>query len=98
MIRRFGDSATEVLWNGESTTASRKIPADLWPLTQRKLDVIHAAHELGDFRAPPGNRLEKLKGDLKDRYSIRVNDRYRIVFRWSQGGADDVKMTDYHRG
>ncbi len=68
----------------------------LWPVAVRKLDMLNAAHELGDLFAPSGNRLESLKGDLKGLHSIRVNDQYRIVFRWSDGNAHEVRVTDYH--
>ena len=98
MIRSFGDQATEDIWNGENTSVARKIPREIWKVAQRKLDMIQAAHELNDLRVPPGNRLEKLRGDLKDSYSIRINDQYRIVFKWVQNAAEDVKITDYHRG
>ena len=60
--------------------------------------MIHAAHELDDLRTPPGNRLERLKEDLKDYYSIRINDQYRIIFKWDQGAAEEVEIADYHRG
>ena len=92
------DAATEDIWKGENSTAARKIPRELWRTAQRKLDMLHAAHELGDLKAPPGNRLEKLKGDFKDHYSIRINDQYRIVFKWTPGFAEEVKIVDYHRG
>ena len=62
----------------------------------RKLDMIEAAHVLDDLKVPPGNHLESLKGDLKGFHGIRVNDQWRIVFRWVNGGAEDVRITDYH--
>ena len=65
-------------------------------MAQRKLDMIHAAHELIDLRVPPGNRLEKLKGKLKDFHSIRINDQFRIIFKWAQGAAEGVEIVDYH--
>lgn len=58
--------------------------------------MIHAAHDLIDLRVPPGNRLERLKGKLKDFYSIRINDQFRIIFKWTQGAADEVEIADYH--
>ncbi len=67
-----------------------------WPVAARKLDMINAATELKDLFAPPGNRLEALKGNWKGFHSIRVNDQYRIVFKWVQGQAHQVKVTDYH--
>ena len=60
--------------------------------------MIRAAHEIGDLAVPPGNRLEKLKGNLKDYHSIRINGQYRIIFKWEQGAADEVAIRDYHRG
>ena len=65
-------------------------------IVKRKLDVIHYATELDDLRAPPGKRLELLKGDLRDFHSIRINNKWRIVFRWSDSGPSDVRITDYH--
>jgi len=62
----------------------------------RKLDMIDAAEELSDLRSPPGNRLEALKGDRKGQHSIRINDQFRICFRWTKGGAEDVEIVDYH--
>lgn len=58
--------------------------------------MIHAAHDIIDLRVPPGNRLERLKGKLKDFYSIRINDQFRIIFKWTQGAADEVEIIDYH--
>lgn len=58
--------------------------------------MIHAAHDIIDLRIPPGNRLERLKGKLKDFFSIRINDQFRIIFKWTQGAADEVEITDYH--
>lgn len=98
MIRSFGDMATEDIWNGDNTTAARRIARDAWKTAQRKLDMIQAAHELNDLRIPPGNRLEKLKGAMQGFHSIRVNDRYRVIFRWVQGAAEAVAVTDCHRG
>lgn len=98
MIRGFGDKTTEDIWNGENTAAARKIPREIWGVAHRKLDMIRAAHELGDLRVPPGNRLEKLKGNLRDYHSIRINDQYRIIFKWEGGSANDVQISDYHRG
>ena len=98
MIRDFGEKGTEDIWNGDNTAAARKFPREIWKAAQRKLDMIRAAHELGDLRVPPGNRLEKLKGNLKDYHSIRINDQYRIIFKWEQGAAHEVEIVDYHRG
>ena len=98
MIRSFGDKATEDIWNGDNTAAARRIPREIWKAAYRKLDMIRAAYELGDLRIPPGNRLERLKGNLKDYHSIRINDQYRILFKWEHGAADEVEIADYHRG
>lgn len=64
----------------------------------RKLDVLNAAHELRDLRSPPGNRLEALRGDLEGLHSIRINDQWRVVFRWHGSDAEEVRIVDYHRG
>lgn len=94
MIRSFGDSATADLFHGRVTRAARALKA-IEPVAVRKLDMINAAKALQDLRVPPGNRLETLKGDLEGFYSIRINDQFRIVFRWADG-AHDVRITDYH--
>lgn len=96
MIRSFRNQAAGDIWNGKNTPEARKLPQTIWSTAHRKLDMIHAAHDLGDLRVPPGNRLEKLKGGLKDRYSVRINDQYRVVFSWTPAGAEDVEITDYH--
>jgi len=96
MIRSFGDKATEDLFNGSDTKDARTIPKAAWGAARRKLDMINAAHDIRDLMRPPGNRLEKLKGKKQGRYSIRVNDQYRITFVWSQGNAEDVTIEDYH--
>ncbi len=92
MIRSFRDKRTERVF-------ARERVADLGPLqaaAQRKLFVLDAAESLDDLRRPPGNRLEKLKGDRGGQYSIRINDQWRICFRWSGRDAFDVEITDYH--
>ena len=98
MIVSFGDRATEDLYHGRSTARTRRVPADIRPVALRKLDMLNAAHVLDDLKVPPGNRLEDLKGALKGKHSIRVNDQWRVVFRWDDGGAYEVTLTDYHRG
>ena len=95
MITSFGDRATESLFHGEG--GSRRIPAGIRSSALRRLDVLNGAPSLQDLRVPPGNRLEALRGDLRGHYSIRVNDQWRIVFRWSAGDAHDVRIIDYHR-
>lgn len=96
MIASFGDRATEALFHGRGGKAIRAIPADIRKVAIRKLDMVNAARELGDLSAPPGNRLEALKGDRKGMHSIRVNEQWRVVFRWVDGDAHDVSMVDYH--
>lgn len=93
MIVGFGDAETEKIWNG---LRSRKLPADIQPGALRKLRLINAARRVDDLRVPPGNRLEALKGDRAGQWSIRINDQWRICFRWTEGGADDVEIVDYH--
>jgi len=73
------------------------LPRALWSTAFRKLDQIDSATDISDLRLPPGNRLEALKGDRKGQHSIRINDQYRICFRWTEGGADGVEIVDYHR-
>lgn len=96
MIQSFGDTATEHIFYGEETKRARTIPKSLWPAVQRKLSYVHAATSVADLRIPPGNRLEALKGSLVGRYSIRVNDQYRITFRFEAGHAWEVRCEDYH--
>ena len=96
MIVSFGDKTTEDIFNGVNTKAARKIAANLWSRVQSKLDLLNASTTLNDLRVPPSNHLEKLKGDWAEFYSIRVNDQYRIVFRFMNSNAIDVQCTDYH--
>jgi toxin HigB-1 len=94
MIRSFVDRETELIWSGRR---SRRLPSDMQAVALRKLRLINVAKVLDDLRMPPGNRLELLKGDLAGYYSIRINDQWRICFVWSEGGASNVKILDYHR-
>lgn len=96
MIAGFGDEATEDIFNGENTKPARRIPREIWKVAARKLDMLNAAHELRDLMVPPANRLELLHGDLAGKHSIRVNDQFRIVFRWKDGNAYEVRVKDYH--
>ena len=96
MIASFKDRRTEDLFHGRSSSRVRRIPPDVRDAAVRKLDMIQAAIELADLRTPPGNRLEALRGDLKGHYSIRVNDQWRIVFRWEGREAHEVEIIDYH--
>ena len=96
MIASFGDRATEDLYHGRKTSRVRRFPHNMLPAALRKLDVIRAAHRLQDLRVPPGNRLESLKGEYAGWHSIRVNQQWRIVFRWEDDAAHGVMLTDYH--
>ena len=97
MIASFGDRATEDLYHGRKSKAARRLPAEIGAVTLRKLDMINAAQALQDLASPPGNRLEALRGDLRGHHSIRVNDQWRLVFRWADGEAHGVRLVDYHR-
>ena len=96
MIRSFSDRGSEDLYHGRRTARLRRFPADLRERALRKLDVLEGAQCLEDLAATPCNRLEALKGDLKGFHSIRVNDQWRIVFRWGEGDAWEVELTDCH--
>jgi proteic killer suppression protein len=96
VIRSFTDRATEDVFYGEDSKRARRLPKTLWPLIRRKLDVLQAAACLEDLGTPPGNRLEALARDRSGRYSIRVNDQYRLTFRFEDGDAWEVKCEDYH--
>lgn len=93
MIKSFGDERTERIFSG---VVVRKLDAGLQKQALRRLRYIDAATAIEDLRIPPANRLEKLQGDLKDFYSIRVNDQFRLIFRWDAGNAYDVEFIDYH--
>lgn len=93
VLRSFGDKATERIWNRQR---SRLLGPELQRTAHRKLLLLDAAENLSDLRAPPGNRLEKLKGNRKGQHSIRINQQWRICFRWTDGGAEDVEIVDYH--
>lgn len=94
MIKSFSDRETERLFRGEQ---SRRFPADIQRIALRKLLQINAATTLDFLRVPPGNRLEALKGDRAGQHSIRINDQWRICFRWRAGDAHDVEIVDYHK-
>ena len=96
MILSFGDKATEALFHARSGEPTRRFPPDVVQAALRKLDLLNAARSLQDMASPPGNRLEALKGDLKGFHSVRVNDQWRIIFRWADGDARDVRLGDYH--
>lgn len=96
MIQSFADETTVDLFRERNTRAARRIPRELWRGTQRKLLLLDAAGRLEDLRIPPGNRLELLKGDQAGRHSIRINQQYRLTFRWENGHAYEVRVEDYH--
>jgi toxin HigB-1 len=93
VIKGFADRDTEALFQ---RTPVRRYPAELQRTMLRKLVAVDAAERLDDLRVPPGNRLEKLKGDRAGQHSIRVNDQWRICFRWKDGDAYEVEIVDYH--
>jgi proteic killer suppression protein len=96
VIQSFGDETTADLFRERNTRAARRIPREIWRVAQRKLKAVDVAAQLEDLTIPAGNRLEPLKGELTGRYSIRINDQYRITFRWEQGHAYKVRVEDYH--
>ncbi len=93
MIKSFGDKETENIWNG---IRSKKLPHDIQDTARRKLRMINNAQDINDLRIPPANRLEKLKGDMEDYHSIRINDQWRIIFQWISNDAYNVSIIDYH--
>lgn len=96
MIVSFADATTADIYHGSDSRAARKLPRELWSRIQQKLDLLNACTSIQDLRVPPANRLEKLRGDLAGLYSIRVNQQYRIVFKFVNGNCEEVRGTDYH--
>ncbi|MFH7243069.1 MAG: type II toxin-antitoxin system RelE/ParE family toxin [Spirulina sp.] len=97
MIHSFRHQGTEDIFNGKASKAARTTcPQNLWNRAARKIDQIDSAVNIDDLKVPPGNRLEMLKGDRLGQYSIRINDQYRICFGWSDQGATEVEIVDYH--
>jgi proteic killer suppression protein len=96
MIQSFADATTADLWDERNTKAARRVPRGLWPVVHRKLTMLDSAQRLDDLAAVPGNRLEALAGDRKGQHSIRVNQQYRITFRWEKHDAHNVCCEDYH--
>ena len=96
MIVSFGDRATADLFHGVRSNRVRRFPAHIVEAALVKLDVLNAAQVLEDLRAPPGNRLEALRGDLRGFYSIRINNQWRLIFRWQASEAHEVRIVDYH--
>lgn len=93
MIVGFGNKETEKIWNG---IVSKKLPREIQDVARRKLRMINNSIDITDLRIPPANQLEKLKGDLKEFYSIRINNQWRIIFKWENGNAFEVEIVDYH--
>lgn len=93
MIISFGDKETELIWIGKR---SLKLPISIQTIARRKLRMINNAQNINDLRIPSANHLEKLSGNLKDYYSIRINDQYRIIFKWINNNAENVSIVDYH--
>jgi proteic killer suppression protein len=100
VIASFHDQGTEDVFRGRNTKAARRVcPEQVWNVARRKMDYVDSAAQMEDLRMPPGNRLEALKGDRAGQHSIRINDQYRVCFRWTaQGaqGAQGVEIVDYH--
>lgn len=97
MILTFKNKGTEDLFNGKNSKEARKVcPKLLWKIAARKLDQLDSVIKLQELRIPPGNKLELLGGDREGSYSIRINERYRICFKWTESGAEFVEIVDYH--
>jgi proteic killer suppression protein len=97
VIKSFADRGTEDIFNGLNTKAARKsCPRDLWSIAVRKLDQLDSVQRLEELRIPPGNRPEALTGDRKGQHSIRINQQYRICFRWTDDGPANLEIVDYH--
>ncbi len=97
MIVSFADEGTADVFDGAKTKLARKCcPEEIWTVAKRKLDMIHYAASLRDLKVPPNNKLHALKGDRAGQHAIRINDQYRICFRWTDSGVEDVEIADYH--
>ena len=96
VIRSFADQATEDIFHARNTRTARSIPRQLWPVVRRKLDYLQAATRVDQLRYPPGNRLEALRGKRRGFFSVRVNEQYRLTFRFEQGHSSEVRCEDYH--
>lgn len=94
MLKSFGSKETEKIWTG---VRAAKIPPEIQKIGRRKLRMINNSIDLNDLRIPPSNRLEKLSGNLIEYYSIRINDQWRIMFKWQDGHAFEVEIIDYHK-
>jgi proteic killer suppression protein len=97
VIKSFANRGTEDIWHGEDTKAARKAcDPSIWPVAHRTLDYLNRATSLEDLRKPPANKLHALKEDRAGQHAIRINDKYRVCFRWDGQNAHDVAVTDYH--
>ena len=97
MIVSFGGRGTEDIFNGRTSRVARRVcPQQLWRVARRKLDQINRVRQLRELAIPPGNRLEALRSDRVGQHSIRINEQYRLCFRWETGDAYEVEITDYH--
>ncbi len=97
MIKTFNNKGTEDIFNGKASKAAMRVcPKTVWKTATRKLDQLDSVLSLDELRVPPGNRLEALSGKRKGQLSIRINDQFRICFKWTETGPDDVEITDYH--
>jgi len=96
VIQSFGDETAADLFRERNTRAARRIPRAIWHVVRRKLKMLDVAARLEDLAVPAGNRLELLRGERAGRHSVRINDQYRLTFRWGQGQAYEVRIEDYH--
>ena len=93
MITSFGNKDTKKIWEGERI---KGLSTEIQEMARRKMRMLNNSQDLNDLQVPPSNRLEKLKGNYKDFYSIRINNQWRIIFKWNNGNADQVEIIDYH--
>lgn len=93
MLISFGDKDTKKIWEGNRI---KSLSTEIQEMARRKLRMLNNSQDLNDLQIPPSNRLEKLKGNLKDFYSIRINNQWRIIFKWNNGNAEQVEIIDYH--
>lgn len=93
MILSFGNKETEKIWNGET---SKKLPKDIQEVARRKLRMLNSSYSIMDLKVQPSTRLEKLKGNLKDFHNIRINNQWRIIFKWKNANVFEVEIIDYH--
>jgi proteic killer suppression protein len=94
MINSFGSKETEKIWNGDRV---KNLPQEIQQIGRRKLRMLNNSQNLIDLKVPPSNKLEKLSGKMNDFYSIRINDQWRILFKWDDGNSSDVTILDYHK-